>query len=169
MSKSKVPTSHEQPIEVQTLTEGTIEPPGEDIGLVVVLPVYYVTKFKTKKDKTILVNLNTLFTSHYHTRNKIKQHYNAYIIALLTSMQPAKITGKYEIGIRYFYKNIRSDLDNIASAMAKLFLDAAQAYGLVEEDNINHCVRITAEVGDRDKDNPRVEVFIRKIKETNDN
>lgn len=43
--------------------------------------------------------------------------------------------------------------------------DAFQAYGLVENDNVKYCVKSTYYVKDQDKDNPRVEVYVRAIKD----
>ncbi len=46
--------------------------------------------------------------------------------------------------------------------------DAAQAYGLVENDNVKFCVKSCYYVAEQDKDNPRMDVYIRKWKEDND-
>ena len=43
----------------------------------------------------------------------------------------------------------------------KSFNDAAQAYGLVENDNVKFCKKSAYYVGERDIDNPRMEIFIR--------
>ena len=136
--------------------------------VVISVPVYYTQTFKTKKPKTFLVNLNWARNSHYHIANKVKQHYNAMIIAELQLQNATRIEGPYEVAMKYYYKNKSSDLDNITSQMLKYANDAFQQYGLVENDNIKFCKRICSYVGDEDKDNPRVEIFIRQYKESAD-
>ena len=46
----------------------------------------------------------------------------------------------------------------------KSFNDAAQAYGLVENDNVKFCKKSAYYVGTQDKNNPRMEIFIRGYK-----
>ena len=136
---------------------------GEHVSLI--LPVYYTQTFKTKKDKTFLVNLNWWRNSHYYIKNEVKTWFTEYITKELTDAKVKPIKGKYELAFVYYYKNVTSDLDNVCAMANKHFNDAAQLYGLVQNDNVKYCVKSCYYVGEKDKDNPRIEVFIRKWKE----
>lgn len=129
------------------------------------IPCYYTQTFKTKKDKTFLINLNWYRNAHYYIKNEVKQAYNALIIEQLQAINVKPIKGKYELAFKYHYKNAISDLDNVCAMANKSFNDAAQAYGLVENDNVKHCIKSCYYVAGQDKENPRVEIFIRAIKE----
>jgi len=127
----------------------------------ITLPVYYTQTFKTKADKTFLVNLNWYRNAHYFIKNSVKQWFNTDIISQLTAQSAQPITGTYELAFVYYYKSVVSDLDNVCAMANKSFNDAAQAYGLVENDNVKFCRKSCYFVGGLDKLNPRVEVFIR--------
>lgn len=127
----------------------------------VVIPCYYTQVFKTKKDKTFLVNLNWFRNAHHFISNEVKQYFNEEIITQLKTQELKKIEGQYELAIIYHYKNTTSDLDNVAAMGNKFFNDAMQAMGTVENDNVKFCKKSTYYVGEQDKDNPRLELFAR--------
>lgn len=132
------------------------------------LPCYYTQTFKTKKDRTFLVNLNWYRNAHFFIKNEVKQAYNTLIINQLKAMNAKPIKGKYELAFKYYYKNIISDLDNVCAMANKSFNDAAQAYGLVENDNVKFCIKSCYFVAEQDKENPRVEVYIRGVSDEQD-
>lgn len=80
-------------------------------------------------------------------------------------MNATPIKGKYELALKYYYKNAVSDLDNVCGMANKHANDAFQAYGLVENDNVKHCIKSCYYVAEQDKENPRVEIFVRKVNE----
>ena len=127
------------------------------------IPCYYTQKFKTKKDKTFLVNLNWYRNSHFFIKNEVKQWFNTDIIRQLTEIKAKPIKGMYELAFKYYYKNANSDLDNVCAMANKSFNDAAQAYGLIENDNVKHCKCSCYYTAEQDKKNPRIEIFIRKV------
>jgi len=138
-----------------------------DDYLHITLPVYYIQTFKTKKDKTFLVGMNWLRTAHYYIQNEVKQKYSEVFTPQLAA-HPFKVIGKYEVAYEYYYKNKGSDLLNVGALMSKYFLDMAQKAGVVEEDNVQFCVKETFYAKEQDKDNPRMEIFVRKVKGDDD-
>jgi hypothetical protein len=132
-------------------------------------PVYYVQSFKTKKAKTHLISLNTMRTAHYYLQNAIKQWQNDFFMNEFKKHNFTKIKGEYKVAYVYYYKNIQSDMPNVLPQISKAFLDAAQKYGLVAQDNVKHCVQECHYVGKQDKDNPRAEIYLQAMptKESN--
>jgi len=129
------------------------------------LPVYYQQTFKTKPPKMLFINLNWYRNSHYYIKNEVKQYYNTIIITELKQQQAIPIKGKYELAFEYYYKNVVSDLDNVCAMANKHANDAFQAYGLIENDNVKHCVKSCYYVKEQDKINPRIEVYVRAVKD----
>lgn len=135
----------------------------------ITLPVYYTQTFKTKAARTFLVNLNWFRNAHHFIKNEVKQWFTTEIVTQLNAIKAKPIKGEYELAFKYYYKSVVSDLDNVCAMANKHFNDAAQAYGLVENDNVKYCKKSCYFVADQDKDNPRVEIYIRAIKkEEND-
>ena len=66
------------------------------------VPIYYVQKFKTKKDKTLLVGMNTYRNLHYRLSNTIKQSYKEEIQKILPDqkLQPP-IKAKFAVYLMY--------------------------------------------------------------------
>ena len=127
-----------------------------------ILPVYYIKKYSTKPDKTILANLNFARNSHYYLQNEVKQWYNDFILKELHRLKPEKIEGEYEIDMIYYYKNTLSDLDNVCAQQVKYLSYALDKYGLIKKDSVIYCKKIAFYTGTQDKAHPRVECFIRK-------
>ena len=100
--------------------------------------------------------------AHYFIQNEVKQWFNTEIITQFNRLKAEPIKGNYELAFIYHYKNPITDLDNVCAMANKSFNDAAQAYGLVENDNVKFCKKSAYYVGEQDKDNPRMEIFIRK-------
>jgi len=128
--------------------------------LQVTLPVYYTQTFKTKPDKTFLVGMNWARSSYHYIQNKVKQDFNALLVPQL-SCSNFKIEGTYETAYVYYYKNKTSDLTNVAAWSSKIVLDAFQRAGIIKNDNVQYCLKETFMVGEQDKENPRMEVFVR--------
>jgi len=137
----------------------------------VVSGVYYTQNFKHKKPRTFLVSMNELRNAHYHMQNNIKRWFTDYFTGIFLANPVVPIVGPYEIAYVYYYKNSASDLGNVCSLTDKYFCDAIQEVGVVVEDNVSYCKKITFLVGSQDKDKPRIEIFLRPFKqqkETND-
>jgi len=79
--------------------------------------------------------------------------------------EPLKyFTVQYEL----FYKNPSSDGSNIISKIEKFLLDALKAEELILDDNVTKHLGSTWSIGGQDKQNPRVEITILPVKETNE-
>lgn len=127
------------------------------------IPVYYTQTFKTKKDKVLFINLNWFRNAHFYIQNEVKKFYNNLIITHLKTVNAQPIKGEYELAFEYYYKNPITDLDNVCAMANKHCNDAFQAYGLIENDNVKHCVKSAYYVKEQDKDNPRVEIYVRAV------
>lgn len=122
------------------------------------LPVYYAISSK----KTILVGANFARSkAHYFTLNKLKQHYHKLVADKLSEFEP--ISGQFKVKYVYYYKNSSSDGSNVVSQIEKYLLDAIQDIGLVENDNVKYHIGSSWEVGFQDKENPRMEVYIKEV------
>ena len=131
----------------------------------ITIPCYYTQHFKTKKDKKFLVGLNWYRQAHYFIKNEVKKWFTQDIIKQLKALNVKPIKGSYELAFKYYYKNPTSDLGNVCGLASKHANDAFEIYGLIENDNVKHCKRECYYVADQDKDNPRVEIFVRQIKD----
>lgn len=125
------------------------------------IPVYYTQSFARKPDKTILIGLNALRTMHHYAQNKMKQDMSAIIKQQLLKEDIEPIKGTYEVAYVYYYKNKSSDLLNCGALSSKYFLDCLQQTGIVQEDNVQYCVKEAFYVGEQDKESPRMECFVR--------
>ena len=132
------------------------------------IPCYYTQCFKTKTDKTFLVGMNWYRNAHHHIKNEVKTWFTNELLSQLKACNAKPIKGKYEVAFNYYYKNPSSDLMNVCGLASKHANDAFEKYGLIENDNVKHCVRECAYVAGQDKENPRVEIFVRAIKEDNE-
>ena len=126
------------------------------------LPIYWVDKKKTIKDKTYLVGLNQLFLMHYQVRNKLKQHFHSLVGNQVKEFTP--ITTKFTVHYDLYYKNINSDPSNIIAGIEKVLLDGLQEYSIVQGDSPKYHMGTTWTVAGQDKTNPRVEITIKGIK-----
>lgn len=131
----------------------------------IVIPCYYTQTFKTKPSKTFLVGMNWYRTAHHFIKNEVKIWFTDNILEQLRYMKAVPIKGHYEIAFQYYYKNPTSDLGNVCSLASKHANDAFEKFGLIENDNVKHCIKECYYVAEQDKDNPRVEVFVRAVKE----
>ncbi len=123
-------------------------------GLHLVLPIY------GGKRKKFMVGMNWYSTTHYRTRNTIKQYYHERVGKDLP--KGVKINSPLTTHYRLYYKNKRSDAGNIIAVVDKFLLDALQEFGAIDEDNVCHYVASSWEVVEQDRDNPRVEVWIKE-------
>ena len=127
----------------------------------ITLPVYYTQTFKTKADKTFMVGMNWYRTAHHFIKNTVKIWFTDEILRQLREMDAQPIHGPYELAIIYHYKSKVSDLGNVCSLASKHANDAFEKYGLIENDNVKFCKKEAYYVGEPDKENPRVEIFVR--------
>jgi Holliday junction resolvase RusA-like endonuclease len=98
-------------------------------------------------------------------KNNIKHKYDDIITDQLSYLDYEKIDEKYKLETTLYYKNPSCDLDNVSSLMSKFTNDTLQKVGVVNNDNVKHCVEIHHRVGGQDKENPRCEIEIIAINE----
>jgi Holliday junction resolvase RusA-like endonuclease len=129
--------------------------------IIVELPLYYEIKYKTKKNKKVLVGMNNYRNWHYHLSNEIKTYYTDLIFKQLNSTDIR--FNKYKIEAYLYYKNQQSDLDNSCSVLLKFLNDALQKLNIVKNDNVKYLESVLYLVVGKDVNNPRVEFIIEPI------
>ena len=100
--------------------------------------------------KYIRLNLNWYRNAHHHINNKAKKAFKSEVSNVLGEwvFEPLRC-----ISIRLTYipsNNRKFDIDNVDSVVRKYLLDALQEFGVIEEDNYEHVVKLTAMVGQHD-------------------
>lgn len=134
--------------------------PTENLLVKISMPIY-----KAKKKGKMLLAWNQLALLHYRTRNTLKVWYNDMVTNKLVGEVFDEYDGLYESVITLYYENSRCDMSNVCSIADKFFLDTAQNLGIVTNDNVRRYVKATYIVGGQDKENPRVEIELYKLKE----
>lgn len=121
-------------------------------------PLAVVLPRKTKKDKTIYLNLNVYRNLHYIINNQTKELYDEIMGDQLVGL---KLKDPLSL-LFVFYKkqNRRTDRSNTLSIVEKFFCDALVKHGCIDDDNDEVITSTHYFSGGIDKDNPRVEVFI---------
>lgn len=127
-----------------------------------VLPIYFTIEKKTKKNQTVLVGMNYYRNAHYHVKNKIKQFYAELVKEQLIGFEEDKLK-EIKVNYKLFYKRGDCDLTNVCSVIDKFVLDGLVEFGLISDDNVKVCKRVTFEVGEQDKENPRIEIKIMEV------
>lgn len=122
------------------------------------LPIYYEQEFKTKKNKTHLVNDNFVNNAHYHLYNAVKKHYHSLIGEQRADLPT--LTGPFKLHFKIYYKNPSCDASNIVHAMEKFALDGMQEHGVIINDNVQYHLSSSWEVAGQDKANSRCEIEI---------
>ena len=111
--------------------------------------------------KFFILNLNNYRNAHYIVLNKAKINYKSLI-----SNQVKKLPKFEKIEIHYvLYPGTkrRTDIGNVISIHKKFFEDALTEFGIIKDDDYKHIVRSSEEFGAVDKNNGRVEIFIKDI------
>lgn len=127
--------------------------------MIIILPIYYEIKYKTKKSKTILIWLNWYRNRHFFTSNDVKHHFHKLISEQVKDIKFKQIKLKYKV----YMKTRKSDYMNIRSIIEKFALDWLVENGNIENDTLEYVLwDLWCEVF-IDKDNPRCEIEIIKI------
>lgn len=121
------------------------------------IPIYYTQQYKTKDDKTFLINLNWFRNAFFHQQNAVKIYIEDIVSRQLEDVGP--ILGPYTVHYKLYYKNGICDGSNIIPMAEKFFLDALQIKH-TREDNVKHHFGSSWEVVEQDRENPRVEITI---------
>ena len=129
------------------------------------VPVYYTRttgRGKKKKITTSLISFNWYAGMNSFAQRDFKRKYHDILMDCLPKdLKPFE--GMYQVEYVYHYKNVTSDLPNVMTILSKVFNDLLQEVALVDDDNVQFLKREISNVGSHDKDNPRMEIIIRKF------
>lgn len=126
-----------------------------------ICPLYITIERKTKADKKVFVNMNTYRNLHFQINNKVKVKYKELLREQLKGIKiktPVEITYKV-----YKARNNMLDKMNVVSITSKYLLDAITQLGCWTDDNDDFVKTETIMPTELDRENPRVEVFIKSI------
>lgn len=113
---------------------------------------------KNKKGGCFSLNLNVYRNSHPMVLNNAKKTFKGMMIPLMVDLPKFH---KVEIRYKLFPKTKRlCDVSNVCSIVDKFFCDALVELGKIEDDNYLFIPKVTYEIGEVDKHNPRVEIRI---------
>jgi hypothetical protein len=114
-----------------------------------------------KNGNRFSLNLNQYRNWHYQSSNKIKSIFSIEIEGRLDFV----FDGPVMINYNYYAPNRRKvDLMNVVSVVDKFFQDAMVNKGCIEADDISIVKRVKATYRGIDRDNPRIEATVIKIK-----
>jgi len=128
--------------------------------MIIELPIYWVKRFKTKPDKTILAGMNWYRNAHHFDQNKMKKDYHELVHKQVDN---TRISSTFKLHIGIYYKNSSCDGANIAALMEKVALDALQEENVIINDNVQYHLGSSWEVLGQDKDNPRCLITITTV------
>jgi Holliday junction resolvase RusA-like endonuclease len=127
------------------------------------LPIYWVKKYKTKPNKTILVSMNFYRNAYYFDQNQFKRDFSVIVAEQLKDCSEAKIE-QFIMKYKLWYKNPNSDPSNIIALIEKVSLDVLQELGYIPNDNMKYHLGSTWSVEGIDKEKPRCEIKLKEIK-----
>ena len=123
-----------------------------------ILPIYGIIK-PTRKVKNPALSLNWYRNVHYRGNNQAKKAFKKHMQSQLNKFDA--IDGEISIHYKYYAKRKGTDLENFVTVVKKYFQDALSESGLIKDDNCSVIVENKENYMGVDKDNPRVECFIK--------
>ena len=99
----------------------------------IVLPIHYSFKFKTKKDKRVLVGLNWYRNVHYLGNNKVKSHFHK----LVEEQYNGEKFNCVKVHYKVYVGRQNTDGHNVRSILEKYVLDALVECGALVDDSLN--------------------------------
>ena len=123
-----------------------------------ILPIYGIIK-PTRKVKNPALSLNWYRNVHYRGNNQAKKAFKKHMQSQLNKFDA--IDGEISIHYKYYAKRKGTDLENFVTVVKKYFQDALSESGLIADDNCSVIVENKENYMGIDKDNPRVECFIK--------
>ena len=112
----------------------------------------------TKKSPYFYLNLNVYRNAHYFTLDKAKKTFEEYVWNQVKSIPKLEF-----IGLEYTLhpgSRKKMDISNTCCIVDKFFCDTLVNAGVIEDDNYNICKKIVYLVGDMDKNNPHVTIYL---------
>lgn len=120
-------------------------------------------KLQQTKKKNFILNLNHYRNTHYRVLNNMKILYKQKMkpqIATLPVFNRIIILFKV-----YPATRAKFDIANVCSVHDKFFCDALVEEGKLPDDNFEHITEVRYVMGNVDKDNPRVSIYIKPLKD----
>lgn len=113
------------------------------------------------RSKNLPLNLNEYRNAHFQTLNNMKKRFKGIMEDQINELPSL---GRIQIEYVLYPKTRRlCDVANILSVVDKFFSDALTELGKIEDDNYLFLPKVSYEIGEVDKDNPRVEILIKEI------
>jgi len=123
-----------------------------------ILPIYGIIK-PTRKVKNPALSLNWYRNAHYRANNQAKKAFKKHMQAQINKFDA--IEGKISIHYKYYAKRQGTDLENFVTVVKKYFQDALSESGIIKDDNCSVIVENREKYMGVDKEDPRVECFIK--------
>ena len=121
----------------------------------IIVPIYLKIPRKTKKDKSISLNMWWYRNVNFIVNNNCKKLFKE----LIKDQLNFKIEWQVQIHYKLYWK-IKSDLDNRQWVITKYFQDALVECWCIIDDNVEYIVENRYRAIAKDKDNPRMEIEI---------
>lgn len=112
--------------------------------------------------KDFILNLNDYRNTHFRTLNDMKIKYKRLVkdqIKLLPVFERIRLTY-----VLYPKTRRLTDISNVCSVHDKFFCDALSELGRLKDDNYLYLPEVNYRMGEVDKLNPRVDIYIEEIK-----
>lgn len=122
----------------------------------------YYQFVRKKNTRKTMIGMNWYFSANHFEIDRIKKLYHKSVLEKLEFCEGDKLE-KYKIKYKLYYKKDNQDLMNVVSVMDKFIQDGLQHAGLINDDNVKNCVKISAVAVEKDKQNPRLEVEIIEV------
>ena len=128
----------------------------------IVLPLYVILPRKKVGDKKFILNLNNYRNTFHMSLNEAKKRYKDLIKDEIKNIKKPvpPISCTY---VLYPRTKQLTDLGNVLSIVQKFTEDALVEYGVIEDDNYSIITEVNQNFGEVDKENPRVELFIKEV------
>lgn len=110
--------------------------------------------------KKFILNLNNYRNAHFQVLAKAKKNYSAIVSEKVKGLVlPECISIEYTY---YHGRRGRVDVANPCSIIDKFFSDALVENGCIADDDMEHVKEVTYRWGGYDKENPRVDILIKR-------
>ena len=119
---------------------------------------------QNKAGKKFYLNLNIFRNTHYQTLNNMKKKYTNLMLPKLKELPVFTCPVIIKFVIYPSTKRL-CDVDNIGSIQSKFFCDALVKAGKIEDDNYLFVTETRHAFGAVDKENPRVDVYIKPLED----
>jgi hypothetical protein len=121
------------------------------------------------KNKNFSLNLNQYRNAHFHTLNRAKEEFTELAVDLIKKVGIPKLA---QVSLEYIvYPGTRQlcDVNNICSVVDKFFSDSLVHAGVLSDDNYTILADSRFRFGRIDRENPRVDVIIRRKESEQEN